>query len=445
MNLAGVTPELNAITGRGCAPPSLERPCNAPLSLKRNTAWIIAGTAMYAGAQWMQVTTVARLGSVAEVGHFVYALALTTPIFMLANLQLRPIQAVDSRRAYDLADYLGLRLVTTALALAVTLGLTGWLADSPATAALIVIVAISKSIESISDIYQGVFQQRERMDCVGRSLLLKSLLILPLFLVLYHATRSLLWAAAGIPIVHLATLLTYDMRASHWVTHGFHVSGFREMFRHLDRPRFERRKLQKLAVRALPLGVTMMLSSLQANAPRLIIEHFVGSFGVGIFAAINYLPTAAALVVNALGSAASPRMAAQLGARDFRAFRITLAKLVALAAIFGIAGVSASVWMGPQLLRALYGEEYAKYNVLLLWSMAGAGIGYLTSVFGFAATATGGFKRQPYALALSILSLLAASAVLVPHFGLAGAAFASVISSATCLCAFMAIVFRRRQ
>ena len=78
----------------------------------------------------------------------------------------------------------------------------------------------------------------------------------------------------------------------------------------MERPRFQPATLRKLARRTLPLGITMMLISLHANAPRFIIEKYVGASGLGIFAAITYLSLAGAMVVNAVGSAASPRLAA---------------------------------------------------------------------------------------------------------------------------------------
>src|SRR5437867_237852 len=84
----------------------------APLSLKRNTLWTMAGNTVYAASQWLQVAAIARLGSTLDVGHYAFALGLATPVFMLANLQLRPMQATDSLRRYTFGDYLGLRLVT---------------------------------------------------------------------------------------------------------------------------------------------------------------------------------------------------------------------------------------------------------------------------------------------------------------------------------------------
>jgi O-antigen/teichoic acid export membrane protein len=404
----------------------------APLSLKRNTVWTMAGNTAYAASQWLQVAAIARLGSTLDVGRYAFALGLCAPVFMLANLQLRPIQATDSLRRYAFGDYLGLRLATTAAALAATLVLAAVFSASLQDALLVAAIAGAKSFESVSDVYQGVFQQHERMDRAGLSLLLKSSLVLPVFGLLYYYTASLACAAAGVALAHLTTLLTYDMPASHRVGHGVMPGS--------GAPRFQPAALRKLAKRALPLGITMMLISLHANAPRFIIEKYLGSSGLGVFAAIAYLSLAGAMVVNAIGSAASPRLAAYAAGGDARGFRNLLGKLVAIAAGLGIAGVAVSLWFGRDLLHILYGVEYARHGNLLVWSMTAGALSYIGSMFGYAATALGRFEGQPWALALTILALLGAGILLVPQFGLPGAALATVISSAICLCAYVALV-----
>src|SRR4029077_14292592 len=127
---------------------------------------------------------------------------------------------------------------------------------------------------------------------------LKSVLGVPVFGLLYYYTASLIWAAIGIALVQLTTLLAYDIPAGDWVARGSLAPG----------ARFQTATLRTLTIRALPLGITMMLISLHANAPRFIVEKYVGAAGLGIFAAIAYLPLAGVMVINAIGSAASPRL-----------------------------------------------------------------------------------------------------------------------------------------
>ena len=93
------------------------------LSLRANFSWTLVGNVVYAACQWGMLTVLAKLGSPEAVGQFSLGLAVGAPVMMLANLQLRGIQATDARREYAFGDYLALRLLTTALAYGVIVAL----------------------------------------------------------------------------------------------------------------------------------------------------------------------------------------------------------------------------------------------------------------------------------------------------------------------------------
>src|SRR5689334_8730460 len=87
------------------------------LTLRRNFSWTFIGNAVYAGCQWGMLVVLAKLGSPEMVGQFTLGLAVTAPIIMFTNLQLRSVQATDAKKQYIFSDYLGLRLTSVAIAL----------------------------------------------------------------------------------------------------------------------------------------------------------------------------------------------------------------------------------------------------------------------------------------------------------------------------------------
>ena len=86
------------------------------LSLRKNFSWTLAGNIIYAACQWGMLIILAKLGSAEMVGQFALGLAITAPIIMFADLNLRHVQATDAQEEYHFRDYLGLRLITTSLA-----------------------------------------------------------------------------------------------------------------------------------------------------------------------------------------------------------------------------------------------------------------------------------------------------------------------------------------
>ena len=142
-------------------------------SLRRNVSWTFVGNAVYAACQWAVVVVLARMGSRSIVGQFALAVAVTGPIIMLASMQLRWVQATDSRREYDFADCLSLRLICLSLAMVATFSIVWFVGYDPHTTWIIMIIAAAKTIEAVCDVIYGWYQQHEEMDRIARSLLVR--------------------------------------------------------------------------------------------------------------------------------------------------------------------------------------------------------------------------------------------------------------------------------
>src|SRR4051812_18525200 len=149
--------------------PPASRP-HAPLSMRANFSWTLAGNVTYAACQWAMLVVLAKLGTAEKVGQFVLGLAVTAPVMLFSSLKLRSVQATDARGDFHFGDYFALRLLCTAAAAAVVAGLALSGGYARETALVVMAVGLAKALESISDILHGLFQQHERMDWIARSL-----------------------------------------------------------------------------------------------------------------------------------------------------------------------------------------------------------------------------------------------------------------------------------
>lgn len=412
-----------------------------PLSLKRNAIWTAIGNSAYAAAQWLQIALIAHLGTSRDIGRYALAMGYCAPVFMLFNLQLRQVQATDSIRRHSFQQYLGLRVLSSTVALVVVCVF----AASMSTAGLLLImVGLFKSAESISDIYQGWLQQNERMDYVGRSLLRKGVITLTAFGGTYYLTHSLIWAASAMIVGQCFGLVIYDIRASCRIMGASAAASWIKSVQLTFRPDFRFDTLQRLFIRVLPLGIAMMLLSLYSNLPRFVLNKYLGVSAIGVFAAIGYIPLAGSMLINAMGTALAPRLS-QYALGDLKQFRKLLSRLAWFAGSLGLLGIAGSILFGRRLLQLFYGIEYARHTDVLVWSMVAAALTYLASAFGFAATARGHFAEQPWVVVVALAILFASAVYLVPIQGLMGAASASVISSFACLCGYASLSFRRTR
>ena len=180
--------------------------------------------------------------------------------------------------------------------------------------------------------------------------------------------------------------------------------------------------MKKIAWMALPMGVVMLLIQLRQTIPRTALEYHFGEDELGIFAALSYLVIAGLTVANALGQSSLARLSRYYASGNLRAFRRTVLKLVTLGIGSGFAGVVAAAVVGRPMLTLLYSEEYAVHNQLFILIIAVGGIQFVVTLLGAPATAMRAFRGQLVIFLINVLIILALAFVLIPRYGMTGAA-----------------------
>jgi len=392
------------------------------LSLRRNFAWTVVGNVVYAACQWGMLVALAKLGSPSLVGQFALGLAIGAPVMMLANLQLRSVQATDARNEYRFGDYLALRLATTALAFA-AICLIAWLAGYRwQTALVVILVGVAKSVESFSDVIYGLMQKYERLDRIAIAMMLRGVGSVTVFALALWFTRSVAWAVVALAAWWSAVLLTYERQTGGELLKAFGAADARFA------PSWERARMRQLAWLSLPLGVVMVLVSLNTNIPRYFVEHYLGEAALGYFAALAYVMVAGYTVMNALGQSAAPRLARYYQS-DRAAFKRLLAKMMLVAAAVGAAGILVAVLWGRPLLTLLYRRDYAQHADVFVWVMIAAAISYMASMLGYGMTAARIFRAQVPLFAASALGIAFTCLLLLKSHGLIAGAYALAVGS----------------
>lgn len=400
------------------------------LPLRVNFSWMFVANVVYAGCQWGMLSVLAKLGTPTMVGQFVLALAISTPVMALFMFQLRLVQATDTHREYRFGDYFALRLITSALALAVIIGIGAFGGYRRPTALVLIAVGVSACIDSVNDVVYGLLQQRERMDRFAQSMIMKGLLSLAGFTVTLLATGEVLFGILAVAASRLIVLLAWDFpNASRILRERPDDRGSAAPVASRLVPNWNREKLLNLTRTSLPLGFVMMLIVLSSAIPRYVVEQHLGEHLLGIFGAISFLGLAGIMAVGALGESATARLAEYYASRRLRSFCILLLKLSIFGAALGIAGVAMAIVAGKPILAIVYGPEYAAHSDILVWTMVAAGISYVVWFVNHSVTAVRFFRSQ---LPLHILAAAATLGVcwwLIPRYGLLGAALSLCVTA----------------
>lgn len=404
-----------------------------PLSLRKNFVWTFFGNVIFAGGKWLIIVVLAKLGSPEMIGNISLGIAISTPVLAFTDLQLRPVIVTDVKVNYTFEDYFGLRLITTFLALLIISAITFLGNYDLNTALVILIIGLDKSAFSISNIFYALFQQQHRMERIAVSLILKSILSLVTLTVIIYLTNNIIYGCLALAGSSLLIMLCYDYPTGTamlgYVQKNPRLSLSEKIKRYMSvRPIYDYQKIIKIIRIALPLGLGMMLVSLNANIPRYFIEAYQGNRALGIFTAIAAPTAAGGILVNALGQSSSRHLAEYYAHGNITAFRTLLFKYLAIAVLMGMAGVILVWTAGKEILMILYRPEYAEYPELFLGIMVVTGLSYLSGFCGYAITATRSFKIQMPLFGIVSLVTAINCYWLIPNYGLLGAAFALIIS-----------------
>ncbi len=385
-------------------------------SLRFNFRWTFVGNAIYAASQWGALVVLAKLGSPELVGQYAFGLAVAAPIIMFANLQLRWVLTTDVKGRHSFGEYLGFRLATTAMALAIMVGLSIALRYQWQTALIVVLVGVSQAIEAISDIYYAQLQLYDRMDRIAISMMVRGPLSLAAMGITVKATGSLGWGVVALALARVAVLIGYDLRGR---THRPKEGPAYPLV-----PEWRGRAQISLLSTSFPLGVVAALVTLNSNIPRYFLQGAHGARALGIFSALAFLQSCGNLVVQALGQSVFVRFAAYYADGRLKQFYGLLLRLCALAFALGIGGLFFAAIAGRELLTILYRPEYGQDSAALVWVMAAAAVSYFGQILGCAVTAARYFVAQIPLFATVTASAAAASWLLIPRYGLQGAAMA---------------------
>jgi len=393
--------------------------------LWKGSSWVFAGTLVYVLSQWGMLSVLSKLGSPEVVGVFSLGLAITTPIIVFSGLQLRQVQATDAQGDYTFGEYLSLRFFTITLALPTIVGVVFVAGYRREIVFTVLAVAASRTFEAISEIFYGFLQNRERMDVVARSMMIKGPITLLSLGAGFYFTESLLWAVVAMAASLFIVLIGYDARKCvplliREKLENSEASSNIRYHEHL-------RRLRRLAWLALPLGFAIGLNSLAMNIPRYLVEYYLDAHALGIFSTIAYFIVSSRLVDAALGQPASPRLSRYYveGARG--AFLGLLLRLSLVSIAIGVSGIMAALVAGRWILSLLYTPEYAGYVGLFVLIMVATALNSVATLLYFAMTATRRLRSQTIVQAGVFVVIVIGCVILIPQAGISGAGMALIM------------------
>lgn len=368
-------------------------------TLRQVVARLTAGNLAYLGAQFLSFLALAQWASVAEVGRFSWALALTSPIFVLADMRTRQVQLATTAKEFSFRSVLVQRIVTQLIAIPIAVLLSLTFAPDRETMNIVLGLTLLKSIEGLMNVSIGEHLRNENAGKVAIIQFARG--------VVYGGTFSLVifyTSQASIAVLITAIALVIPLVVAH-------IS----LTRAERRLKASSKQIAELTRQAWPLGIGFFIGSLTVNGPRFLIEIYHGVESLAVFTAVAYVIVLANTVVDSVTQGIMPRLAGywRVG-RGNQALAVTKQISIIVAGL-GAFGLLIAVLFGDNLLVLLYGESYSSGQLVLIALFCYATIQYVSSTLRSTLIAGGMRKGVLWTSVINLVITMGIASIWVPH------------------------------
>jgi O-antigen/teichoic acid export membrane protein len=396
--------------------------------------WNIIGSSLNALASVILLSLVNHILGLENGDIFSIGFSISQLMMTIGTFQVRVYQATDVKETFKFVDYLVLRVITCAamiIASVIFVCYEGY----PFEKNLVVLsLCLFRMIDAFSDVFQGLFQLKERLDISGISVSVKIVFPTIVFGVSLLVTKDLLVSSILLMASSLLLFYIYDIS----VYKGFIKYNPDIRAKKSD---INMRKVIRLLLLCLPLFINGYLINSIYNEPKIVIDHLTTSgylqSGIQTYYTIIFMPS---FVINLLFILLRPlltTMAIEWNQNNVKRVIMILVKVVLFLGGSTLVLAVASWIVGIPVLSVLFGtgDGLYPYRFDLVLIMIAGGINAIASMLDNVVTILRCQQYLLFAYLISFLSSKFLSEYLIKMFLLDGAVYSYLISMVVLLIA----------
>lgn len=387
-------------------------------AIAHNTAIQMIGKAISTMLGLVAMAMLMRYLPTEQFGWYVTTIGFLGFVGILIDFGLIPVTAQmlseqPERREEILKNLLGLRITTAGVFLLLT-PLVSFLFPYPIEVHIaIAISCISFFCISINQIFTGYFQTKMQMivpvigEFVSRITLVAGLALGIVFSTTFLGVMGII-TLAGVMYTLTMGVIFYKDKVLHF---AWDMVVWRE-----------------IALKSWPITVAVIFNVLYLRSDTVILSLFRDQVEVGIYGAayrvIDIIAQTALMIMGIM----LPLLTSAYSKRLTDEFHGRFSQSVSIMALLGLPMVAGLIILGHPIIEFIGGARYTESGTILqILALALLGI-FLGSIFGHMAVATNNQQRTLWIYALTAVLTLAGYFIMIPRFGIYGAAWMSVFS-----------------
>ncbi|MDU7738769.1 polysaccharide biosynthesis protein [Streptococcus sp. HMSC078H03] len=323
--------------------------------------WNLLGNLAASGVSVLYLLIVTRLTSASLADQFSLVWSIGTLWVVIGLFQVRNYHGTDVRQKHSFRAYFQARILTI-LAMIVTLlpylKIIGGNRYTSSVILMAFLMILYRAWDSVSDLFQGLFQQRERMDIAGKTMFYRySTSTVVLFLALI-VSKSLIASLLALTIWNGLFILLYEFR----FVHHFESINWRGVF--------DLRKIHEsldILKECFPLFLNGFILLYVLNEPKLIIERGLseGVLQTGMQRDFNilFMPVFFMSLIILMVRPLITQLAFLYVDKECDKFDSIIKKLLLYIIGGGLLVVCLAYLLGVQVLGLVFGLDLASYQL----------------------------------------------------------------------------------
>ena len=326
--------------------------------------WNILGSLANAGLSVIILMVVTRTLDNQKADIFSIAWAISQLMATIGCYQIRVLQATDVEEKFTFRQYFEFRIVTIVAMMICSCAYVYIKHYTVYKAIIIIIICEYRAVDSLADVFEGWFQQKERLDLAGRALFIRVIIAIVgggICLVVMH---DLLALSLMLLFIYVVGLLLYDIR-------------YYNKLKVLEKQKENQKNkwLQGLLVAGTPLFVNAYLLMDIMNTPKIVIDAAIMNGGLqnGSQTIFNilFMPASVLTLAYIVFRPLLTKMAIEWTMGRIKNFLKIIGSIMCCLLGMSILIIGGSALLGIPVLSVLYAMDLTMYKKELLLIILG--------------------------------------------------------------------------
>lgn len=333
-------------------------------NIKRDSyLWNMAGSMLMAFQSVIMLMILTRTLGLVEAGVFTIAYANANLFLTIGKYGMRYFQVSDVKNQFTFAEYRVSRVVTSLGMLGVSAAYTLYASLSNGytmeKTQVIIWMCLFKVVDGIEDVYNGLYQRKNRLDVASKMLTLRMIFTIAVFGLGLIIVRDLLFALI-IATIFTTILLILFIR---WTYGGFSIG----------KERIEKKNIFLLLKVCFPLFAGSFLSFYIGNAPKYAIDAILTDELQACYGFIAMPVFVIGLLNNFIFNPMLFRMSVLWSEKKIKEFVYRTVMQTGVVAIITIVCMLGAWLLGIPVLSWMYNTDLTQYKTELLVLLLGGG------------------------------------------------------------------------